>query len=375
MMIFSKIIFFSQGRFTTRDYDRFGIEQFLKRNFQVEIYDLSAIAQSGWYAQNHPRQKEVFDHIIKEIKKVSEIEEELEENEVDKTLIISYIALNLKTKPIYSAISKLNFQYAGLLFGLLPYHRQPDFLKYLVLLKQSLDFRYKYKDINPATFMLISGTEGKFKSQYKVGHSTQFVYASSFDYRTFIQESNSPTVSERNEAVFLDEYYPYHPDLKGIIIIDPEAYYLMLNRFFEKFENKYGVNVVIAGHPKADYTKNNPFEGREILFGETASMVRSCKYVLTHSSTAVSFAVLWKKPVLVLNFKKVLFHLEGKMTDKFAKTLGTDLVYLDTSYSMDFKMNVNQKKYRDYKNRFVKASTSQNQDCWEDLMDFLAVSS
>ena len=101
--------------------------------------------------------------------------------------------------------------------------------------------------------------------------------------------------------VFLDINLPYHSDLAfcGRPQIDPVAYYRSLNRFFGLLEREYGIEVIIAAHPRADYDRTT-FEGRQIFRLVTAELVRDAEFVLSHTSTAMSYAVLNAKPLIFI---------------------------------------------------------------------------
>jgi hypothetical protein len=107
---------------------------------------------------------------------------------------------------------------------------------------------------------------------------------------------------EGRYCVFLDINLPYQSDLAicGYPQIDPVNYYRSLNRFFGRLEAHYGLQVVIAAHPKADY-RPETFEGRASHRLVTAELVRDAQFVLSHTSTALSYAVLNGKPLVFIS--------------------------------------------------------------------------
>ncbi len=103
----------------------------------------------------------------------------------------------------------------------------------------------------------------------------------------------------KDKIVFLDIYLPFHNDLEfsNEKIIKPEEYYKEVNIFFKEIEIKYNKEVIIAAHPTAIYNIN-PFDDRKIYWGRTAELVSSCFFVLSHWSTSVNYAVIFKKPII-----------------------------------------------------------------------------
>jgi hypothetical protein len=59
---------------------------------------------------------------------------------------------------------------------------------------------------------------------------------------------------------------------------------------------------VIAEHPKKDPDLNIvDYGGRERVAGQTAHLVRKAKFVLSHDSNAVNYAILFKKADTILD--------------------------------------------------------------------------
>ncbi len=82
-----------------------------------------------------------------------------------------------------------------------------------------------------------------------------------------------------------------------------------LNKFFDKFEQSTGLNVIIAAHPKTLFTKeNNSFDNRSFVKNKTFDLIKNSKGVFAHSSTSISMAILLNKPLTLL-FSKVMFDL------------------------------------------------------------------
>lgn len=103
-------------------------------------------------------------------------------------------------------------------------------------------------------------------------------------------------------VVFLDEFFPLHPDLLHFSRnhrADPEAYYRTMNAFFDRYEKRTGLRVVIAAHPKSDYGPA-AFGGRETVKYRTVELVRDAEAVFLHSSASLTFALLFDKPLALL---------------------------------------------------------------------------
>lgn len=99
-------------------------------------------------------------------------------------------------------------------------------------------------------------------------------------------------------CVFLDINLAYQSDIKlvGWDYVTPAQYVASLERFFKMVEERYQVEVVIAAHPKAEY--GDLYFGRKALKGVTPELVRDAEFVISHHSTAISYAVLNRKSLL-----------------------------------------------------------------------------
>ena len=123
------------------------------------------------------------------------------------------------------------------------------------------------------------------------------------DYERYcrINAIDSAPISE-HYIVFIDEYYPYLPEVEmGNPNLDIEKtaqmYYTSMNALFTKIENLYNCPVIIASHPRADYSLNNPYGGRAIIYNRTVELIKFSKACIIHNSNCYSYVVLYNKPV------------------------------------------------------------------------------
>ena len=106
--------------------------------------------------------------------------------------------------------------------------------------------------------------------------------------------------------MFLDQYLPFHP---GYIQrgekpeVTAEKYYPAMNNLFSYLEKKFNIEVIIASHPRADYSSRNNFFGdREIIKSDSMKLVENSISVLTHYSSSISYAIIYNKPIIFLNW-------------------------------------------------------------------------
>ena len=167
-------------------------------------------------------------------------------------------------------------------------------------------------------------------------------------------------------AVFLDINLPYQSDLKivGMQAVNPRDYYASLNQFFDIVELKYGLQVVIAAHPKADYSAEL-FNGREIYHSQTALLVKDADWVISHHSTSVSYAVLNQKPIIFIYTNEMALVYENtvvKYLRDYAAYLDAAIYNIDKITQSDQIMvnDVNVERYDKYKYSYITTHESEN---------------
>lgn len=206
-------------------------------------------------------------------------------------------------------------------------------------------------------------TAGQLAEQIHEKDAKSIVRIQHFDVDTAAMAAHEPGDDMQeflNCCVFLDDYLPFHPDFQigNVPKIDPERYYVALNNFFDQVESVTRRPVVIAAHPKARYEKN-PFSRRKVIFGKTHRLVKIASLVLAHQSTAVSFAVIFKKPLLLL------FSNEMRAADYYvyALMLGTSQIlgcplidFTQTTSPSNFQIQVDKSRYSEYYRRYLSNS-------------------
>ena len=166
----------------------------------------------------------------------------------------------------------------------------------------------------------------------------RIVYAHSRDFSNHLlarKTSFSQEDIRLKSAVFLSSPNPFFGSDSIITGGDQgftsEVWYPALARFFDFLEVSTGVTVEIAGHYKSAFPAIAPcFGNRSVRYGKTREMVRQSEYVITLTSTAISYAVLFRKPVIFI-YSNQLKDSQDPMRDVcgMAAMLGTKPVNID----------------------------------------------
>jgi hypothetical protein len=200
----------------------------------------------------------------------------------------------------------------------------------------------RWLGIPAARFAVYGGAKSRVANRF-VDASTISIAAHSMDCEAFRPLRAAPPAAT-DTAVFIDEYRPYHPDLKemGRTYSAAEAayYFERMRAVFDRVERELGLTVVIAAMPKADYNdKPGVYGARRIEYGKTAELVAASRLVLAHRSTAIGFAVMADKPVLQIATRDIYRELIQKpYFDAYAVALGKPIQFCDDAAEVDLSL-------------------------------------
>jgi hypothetical protein len=229
--------------------------------------------------------------------------------------------------------------------------------------------------VRPADYIVYGGDASAISMRLVSDRTTEiWSYAESYEhYRKEI--AANPCLPTNTTAVFLDQNIGFHPDISEhdfAAPIDPEMIYPSLRSWFDLVEEKTGLRVVIAAHPRADYEANSDIFGdREIHYGETAKLVHASSLVMTFYSTAVNLGVIFGKPISILYVPELKKMGMGDAPGAMAATIGTsaiDLRQLD-SLSWPEIMNFDSEGYRWFIERYIRSERSNDKNIADIVID------
>ncbi len=212
-----------------------------------------------------------------------------------------------------------------------------------------------------------------------LGPSTRNIEAHCHDYDLFLREKAAIT-GERDQAVFLDQYVPFHADFRVLNAapIDPETYYGNLRRVFDRIEGELGLQVVIAAHPRADYGDGDTYFGdRLVVKGRTAKLVGESRLVLAHNSVSIAFAVMFRKPILLLVTEAMYRrHVYQKhIFDGFSEELNVPLQFFDDpeSVAMPRGLEPDEDCYDRFLATYCRCPNAPEKTYWDIVLDAVSV--
>ena len=197
------------------------------------------------------------------------------------------------------------------------------------------------------------------------------------DYHTFTSnqaESKKMALTNRSFVLFIDDCLIEALDWQILGVqppINKEKYFAALNSFFDKLEERLKMQIIIAGHPNT--SGNNAYDAnfrhRKVVYSQTSKLTQDSSLVLLHASTAASFAVLAEKPLVTLTSDEISHTLIGRQVQAVSHALGTKMVNIDHVDDEIEIPKINKRKYRNYKNHFVKGDRVQEMGQLQNFID------
>jgi hypothetical protein len=379
---------------TAWDAKKFGFDFFLQSGLDFQVFDLSALISSRVdtgvaYLQGD---------YIKKIPSYSALEQEIIKTAATAVYIDGINGIN--GRHIYRLFKKYNVQYYAVEVGSLPILSQPGAKNFLNKIKKIIDFKKLRSYLRWRAGKLLTYWQWKYLSFYQlpakvfVGNSdlldhflnkyritqSNVVPIHSFDYDRYLAQhrlAEQQPLVEGKFCVFLDQMLATHTDFGKSVSFSPvtaSEYLPSLNHFFDQIEKRTGLQVVIAASPRSQYEKTPEIFGhRLVIKDKTLELVAQSSMVLLHTTTAVSFAVLYDKPILLLKtWEMTNAPGYGNLLNNMARALNITPVCIDDTADvakLDLENYASwQREYDDYKYKYVKTKNVSDKLTWEILM-------
>ncbi len=377
------IVFLLHSPLVKRDFERFGIE-LLQNSFKVYVFDMTCMYRPEFF---HAKTFEV--HSFDGYRSICTMQEFLSTfASLDIHYAVDFLNISPDSFFIRKKLKKAGVHITKLQSGLLLKIAAPE--RATSKIKQHLFGRSNWRKffftvhklLFPKTFfasdsILLGGLAGQ--NLTAAVYSDQLIPAHSFDYDIFLRLKDQPVKEKGSFAVFIDQAMINHPNYKWLGIkpfVTQSAYYGALESFFADFESKTGMQVLVAAHPRAKYDQYPTiFKRRKLYYGITAELIRDSQVVLQHVSTSISYAILWKKPMIFLTTDEINGSLMGDGIHEYCKFFSLPALnmnrYTDQELTSHIKEPVNEKIYQNYIDQFLCYPGSPEKYLWEIYSDYL----
>lgn len=376
-----KIIYISILPLDKNNYERFGIEIFKKRGWSVEYWIFF-----GKYADNfnnknlfYKNEKNflVFKSIFQILNKIKKIESK------------NFYFINIGQSWFIERLMKI----AGGKKIIIDRAGYPEV--YNVVLKNFLKSKFSFKKffdfftkairmiynkitsklrIEPTHIFTAGNISGNITKLYS--NKTKIIKSYSYDYDRYLKLKQIPLNKNfENSIVYIEQHLEgnYEFLLTGENVMTSKyVHWNSIKNFLSKLSKNLNKKVIIAAHPKRDRNEKNNFDF-EIIYNQTANLIKNSAIVVGHNSTSVSLVTLFQKPYTCIAtdelMKNAYFYYSIK---KYSHELGTDLINIDHFEDFD-KYNFlkyDKNAYKNYIENYIITPDVKSENFWSDFIDY-----
>lgn len=365
-----------------KDYKRFGIS-YLSKNFKIVIIDISYLTKKkihhklrhNEYISNN---KDNFK--INSIKSIGRLLEFMKKNKNE--LCIDYLSDIPINQILRYGFFLFKFKLIKTSHGMHPtklpnYKNYKFFLSKILSLSSWINFLSNKIQFNYWYIYIISCNKAE-----KIRKSKYIIYSHTFDYDTFLEfKKIKSTVylnstNDKKRAVFIDQNLADNPDflITNNKTVKRDSYYNAIKLFFEKLDHKKW-DFQIALHPKNEIKNiQKYFFNYKLISDNTINVINNSDVIFCHYSTALNFAYLFKKPIIVIYTNemkdKVYFYRSISALCDYHKITPLNITNFKSN---DIEINdySNTSKYDRYINDYIKHPKSSNDNMWEQFTKFI----
>ena len=372
-----------ESPFVERDWQRFGVDDLAKR-FEIQIIDVSPIAQPSLFKLRS--RTLLTDPRISVITDIDQLEILIEST--NGGALISNVGVGRIRRELFRLARNRKLLIAEFELGAMPdiTKRQRSALSRVIQRWRQMPSLWSVPDLVlkkirrqsigndlPDVFyrggLLARGRHPRLGSEVVDVHSLDFELAQAID-RTGL-------TSESRRLVYLDQNLGFHSDVPGLGLkhpVSPETFYPLINSYFDWLQQEHGFHVVICPHPRAEISATRDrFPGKEISQVPTALEVARSGAACGHISTSFSYAVIFRRPTLVLTSSEISRSWYAPYIDSFVEELAAPLVDLSLRESWQPPaptINANQESsYAHYQVNYLNSSPTQTRKLWEIVGD------
>lgn len=367
-LVKKKFIILWPWHFKKKDWYRYEISNLLKfKSFSVEIHEMAEIIEKRLRKVNCKNHK-----IIKKFRSIKNwYNYLLTLSKNNRLYILSEVrTYNFKSflikKKLYSLKNKITIlEYSGIntplpkvdffknidkfiisiIFSpsvLLNYIK----IKFFYNLDKSLNFSPNYTFLTTNNLRFLN-----FKSKS--------ILANSLDYSNNMNIKNKNKKKDFSYAIYLDYPLPHSADSNFLNLKYPISltkWFGSLKIFFKKIEKNFNVKILIFPHPKNNikYLKKY-YKNQTIIKNEIGSFAKHAKFFICRNSTAISYAIMHKKPIIFICSNELFKYLNYKdryYFKSFTDELKLELTNIDKPNIIKFN-KYNKKYYNNYIKKFL----------------------
>ncbi|MFC1673144.1 hypothetical protein ACFL12_03220 [Pseudomonadota bacterium] len=381
--------------FSQRDWDRFGCDCFVERGYEVIPVELLELLRPGTTDKMMSAQFTSL-HNVEKITNLSKLDA-LTSSFRQGDLVLCAVALDDRTAPVFRALSRYKVPYMSLSVGRIPTHYFRHYKsalslrEYVHYKKQNvLALAYRFKRYcltmfgggvawafmrSPRWWVRAGSHYNEFSLVAPKISQAEIISVRSFDAQGVdALQSGRHDAEEcsRPYAVIVDDGFFDHPDFTYLgteCPLSQENFSRSIHLLINRVKTDIGLDVIVAGHPKSsEQTAAHIYGNNLFVQNKTADLVANSALVIACCSTAISFAVRLRKPVIFITTdeleKSSIFR---GFVSCMSSWLGEKRVNIDHLTDVDIMElpTINENYYRDYEVAFLAEAGAGDETIWE----------
>ena len=251
--------------------------------------------------------------------------------------IISYKIIRLFSRP-KQIINHKKISFINFILKKISKYTYPKY----IFVNSKQDFLTNKKNWENSKILRFHSWDGSqfinFKNKKKIKNNKVATYLSAFSINSASDSANYNTSRRENSKKILKS----------------------VNKFFNKLEKNFNFKIKVAKHPREEDNFNSPIYKNKKRFASkyfTSSLIYNSNLVITTMSTAISFAALFKKPILFIitneHYKNISLIQYTKNVSRYFKS---DLINIDQKKNFKINLNLSDhtlRKYRIFKRDYL----------------------
>jgi len=387
-----RVVFVVESPFSLRDEERFGVKRLLEAGFLVEAWEIAPItlprSEDQWFEPARHVQITRFT----EFTVFAEAARALS----DRDALITFVAVSgerlfpprrlmaalCATPAVFGAIwhsIAFNVSLGDPRMKSLPplsrlKHRLKSYSKNLAEFLFGIPclgpiFRRTMRRLlrmRPLDFAWVA-TDGHGLHPLLVSDGCRLRVIHSFDLEETLGHSGKAG-SREGFGLLVDGMGPLHPDHTTLGMnpeLQPEEFFMLVNRALDEFSVVTSVGVQVAAHPRAEPgTMEVWYPDRQVRYAETAEAMADASHIIFYyPSTLISLAVAMKKPIVMIRSDNPGFYDE--MADALIDRLNLNVIALEDNVAVAQFRAFDERAYEDFERQHVGKRDEDSRSFWD----------
>ena len=244
-------------------------------------------------------------------------------------------------------------------------------LKYSIL--SLCKFIYELDNVFPK-YELVDSVE-RLNKLKKLNVKHELIEGSTWDFcQWLVYKENQRKFSNINYegqyVLLIDGASPgFHSDadMLGVRLYQSEEWYPALNTFLKRIATLKKENIVVSPHPSVRYNDEKMskfFPDISVSADDTVSLVSGSSVVITRHSTAITYAIIEKKPIIFITSNDLMKGASFKSNVEFLSSqTGSPLINIDdfTDKKIEelmtyLQLGIDEKKYINFEKKYLSSN-------------------